>query len=177
MDLCQQSDVCFLIHSLGWSQLFFQGASVLISWLQSLSAGILEPKKIKSVTFSIFSPSICLEMIGLDAMIFIFWMLRFFVVVCFFECWFLSQLFHSRVLPSPRGSWVPLHFLPLEWYHLHTWGCWYFSQQSGFQLVEPCCAFAILNLSNFSTSGSNCCFLNCIQVFQETGQMVWHSHL
>ena len=25
------------------------------------------------------------------------------------------------------GSLVPLHFLPLEWYHLHIWGCWYFS--------------------------------------------------
>ena len=38
---------------------FFQGASVLISWLQSPSAVILEPKKIKSDTVSIVSPSIC----------------------------------------------------------------------------------------------------------------------
>ena len=30
---------------------------------------------------------------------------------------------------------VPLHFLPLQWYHLHIWGCWYFSGQSWFQLV------------------------------------------
>ena len=29
----------------------------------------------------------------------------------------------------------PLHFLPLDWYHLHIWGCWYFSQQSWFQLM------------------------------------------
>ena len=36
---------------------------------------------------------------------------------------------------SSGGSLVPLHFLPLEWYHLHIWGCWYFSQQSWFQLV------------------------------------------
>ena len=35
---------------LGWSQLSFQGASVLISWLQSLSVVILEPAKIKSLT-------------------------------------------------------------------------------------------------------------------------------
>ena len=41
---------------------------LLISWLQSLSAVILEPKKIKSVTVSIFSPSICQEVMGLDAM-------------------------------------------------------------------------------------------------------------
>ena len=42
---------------------------LLISWLQSLSTLILEPKKIKSVTISIVSPSICHEVIGLDAMI------------------------------------------------------------------------------------------------------------
>ena len=35
-----------------------------------------------------------------------------------------SQCFHSPVSPSSRGSLVPLHFLPLEWYHLHIWGCW-----------------------------------------------------
>ena len=38
---------------------------LLISWLQSLSALMLEPKKIKSVTVSTFSPSICHEVIGL----------------------------------------------------------------------------------------------------------------
>ena len=48
---------------------------LLISWLQSLSAVILEPKKIKSVTVSPSSPSVCHEVKGLDAMIFIFWML------------------------------------------------------------------------------------------------------
>ena len=42
---------------------------LLISWLQSPSAVILEPKKIKSVTVSIVSPSICCEVMGLDAMI------------------------------------------------------------------------------------------------------------
>ena len=45
---------------------------LLISWLQSPSAVILEPKKIKSVTVSIVSPSICQEVVGQDAMIFIF---------------------------------------------------------------------------------------------------------
>ena len=42
---------------------------LLISWLQSPSLVILEPKKIKSVTVSIVSPSICHEVVGLDAMI------------------------------------------------------------------------------------------------------------
>ena len=45
---------------------------LLISWLQSPSAVILEPRKIKSATVSTVSPSICHEVMGLDAMIFIF---------------------------------------------------------------------------------------------------------
>ena len=46
---------------------------LLISWLQSPSAVILEPKKIKSLTISIVSPSICHEVMGQDAIIFFFW--------------------------------------------------------------------------------------------------------
>ena len=45
---------------------------LLISWVQSPSAVILEPKKIKSVTVSIVSPSICHEVMGPDAMILVF---------------------------------------------------------------------------------------------------------
>ena len=45
---------------------------LLISWLQSPSTVILEPKKIKSVTVSIVSPSICHEVMGPDAMILVF---------------------------------------------------------------------------------------------------------
>ena len=50
---------------------------LLISWLQSLFAVILEPKIIMSVAVSIVSPSICNEGMGPDAIIFIFWMLSF----------------------------------------------------------------------------------------------------
>ena len=56
---------------------------LLIAWLQSPSEVILEPKKIKSITVSIVSSSICHEVMGLDAMILVFWM------------WVLSQHFHS----------------------------------------------------------------------------------
>uniref|UniRef100_A0AC11D895 Uncharacterized protein n=1 Tax=Ovis aries TaxID=9940 RepID=A0AC11D895_SHEEP len=45
---------------------------LLISWLQSPSAVILEPPKIKSATVSTISPSICHEVMGPDAMIFVF---------------------------------------------------------------------------------------------------------
>ena len=96
---------------------------LLISWLQLPSAVILEPEKIKSVNISTFFPFICHEVMGLDAMIY------------FFECWVLSHLFNSSLSPSSRHSLVPLSFLPLEWYHLHIWSCWYFSWQSWFQLV------------------------------------------
>ena len=45
---------------------------LLISWLQSPSVVILEPRKIKSATVSTVSPSICYEVMGLDAMILVF---------------------------------------------------------------------------------------------------------
>ena len=45
---------------------------LLVSWLQTQSAVILEPKKIKPVTASTFSPSICHEVMGPDAMILVF---------------------------------------------------------------------------------------------------------
>ena len=46
--------------------------SLLISWLQSPSAVILEPKKIKSVTVYIVSPPICQAVMGLDVIILVF---------------------------------------------------------------------------------------------------------
>ena len=70
---------------------------LLISWLQSPSAVILEPKKIKFVAVSTVSSSICYEVMGPDGMIF------------FFECWVLSQLFHSPLSLSSRG--LVLHSL------------------------------------------------------------------
>ena len=50
---------------------------ILISWLQSPSAVIWEGKKIKSLTVSTVSPSICHEVMGPDAMILAFCMLSF----------------------------------------------------------------------------------------------------
>ena len=50
---------------------------LLISWLQSLSDVILEPKKIKFTTVSIVSPFSCHEVMGTGAMILVFWMLSF----------------------------------------------------------------------------------------------------
>ena len=72
---------------------------IFISWLQSPSAFILEPKKRKSVTVSIVSPYICHEVMGLDAMIFVFWMLSFKPDFSFSSFSFIKRLFSSS-LPS-----------------------------------------------------------------------------
>ena len=70
--------------------------------LQSQSAVILEPRKIKSVTVSIVSPSICHEVIGLDAMIFVFWMLYFKPTFSCSSFTFIKRLFSSSSLSAIR---------------------------------------------------------------------------
>ena len=87
-----------------------------ISWLQSPSAVILEPKKIKPHCFHCF-PIDLHEVMGLDTMILVFWMLNFKPAFSVFFFTFIERPF----------SW--------GWCHLHIWGYWYFSQQSWFQLV------------------------------------------
>ena len=66
--------ISLLFHMLSRLVILFLPKSkhLLISWLQSPSEMILEPKKIKSVTVSNVSPSICREVVGLDTMIFSF---------------------------------------------------------------------------------------------------------
>ena len=73
---------------------------LLISWLQSLSARILEPQKIKSVTVSIVSPSICHEEVGQDAMIFVFQMLSFKPAFSLSSFTFIKRLFSSSLLSA-----------------------------------------------------------------------------
>ena len=87
---------------------------LLISWLQSWSSVILEHREINSETVSIFPPVYLPRNDGKGCH-----------DLSFFVCWVLSQLFHSLLSPSSRGSLVPLCFLPLRWCHI--WGYWYFS--------------------------------------------------
>ena len=94
---------------------------LLISWLQSLLAVILEPREIKSDTVFTFSSSICHEVMEPDTMIFVFLMLSFNPAFSFSSFTLITRLFSSL-----------RHFLPLEWYHLYIWGCWHFSQQYWF---------------------------------------------
>ena len=160
---------------------------LLISWLQALSSVVLEPKKIKSVIAPPFPPPICHEVVRLDIMILVFWMLSF------------KSAFSLFSFTLSKSSLVPLHILPLEWY-LHIWGCCYFSQQSWFLLndlsslafhmrysayklnkqgdnIQPChTPFQVLNESVVPCKVLTC-FLTHKQVSQEAGKMVWYSHL
>ena len=95
---------------------------LLISWLQSPTAVILEPPKIKSVTVFIVSPSIFHEEMGPDAVILVFWMLSFKPTFSLSSFTFTKRLFSSSSLSATRGD-------------LHIWGYWYFSWQSWFQLM------------------------------------------
>ena len=64
------------------------------------------------------------EVMGPDALIFVILNVKF------------KASFFTPLSPSSTGSLVSLYSLPLEWYHLHTWSCWCFSQQTGFQFVS-----------------------------------------
>ena len=75
---------------------------LLISWLQSPSAVILESKKIKSDTLSTVSPSISHEVMGPDAMILVFWMLSFKPTFSPSSFTFIKRLFSSSSLSAIR---------------------------------------------------------------------------
>ena len=92
---------------------------VLISWLKSPSAVILEPRKIKSDTVSTVSPSISHEVVGPDAMIFVFWMLSFKPPFSLSTFTFIKRLFSSYSLSAIRV--VSSAYLRLLIFLLATW--------------------------------------------------------
>ena len=74
MDLFRQSNIsAFYMLSRLVIDFLPRSKHLLISWLQSPSTVILEPPEIKSVIVSIVSPSICLEVMGLHAVILVFY--------------------------------------------------------------------------------------------------------
>ena len=81
---------------------FPRSKCLLISWLQSPSPVTLEPKKIKSVTASTVSPCICHEVMGPDAMIFVYWMLSFKSTFSLSSFTFIKRLFSSSSLSVIR---------------------------------------------------------------------------
>ena len=155
---------------------------LLISWLQSPSAIILEPQKIKSLTVSIVSPPICHEVMGPEAMILVIWTLSFKSTFSLSSFTLIRRLFSSslsavRVVSSG----------------ISIWGYWYFSPQSWFQLVllpAQCFSWCTLHISSISRvtiyrcdallsrSGTSlllhvqcCCFLPCYRFLRR--QVRW----
>ena len=84
---------------------------LLVSWLQSPSAVILAPQKIKSDTVSTVSPSICHEVMGPDDMILVHWMLSFKPTFSLSSFTFIKSLFSSSSLSAIRM--VPSAYLRL----------------------------------------------------------------
>ena len=174
-----------------------QSKCLLISWLQSPSAVILQPKKIKSATVYIVSPSICLEVMGPDAMFLVFWMLSFKPAFSLFSYTFIKRFFRSSSLSAIRVAssaylrlliFLPQILIPAcdssspafrmmysayklnkRGDNIQPWRTPFPSwNQSVIPKLEPVC---------YSMSSSNCCFLTCIQISQEAGRVVWYSHL
>ena len=75
---------------------------LLILWLQTPSAVILKPSKIKSVTVSTFSSSICHELMGLDTIILVFWVMSFKPAFSLSSCTFIKRLLNSSLLSAFR---------------------------------------------------------------------------
>ena len=99
----------------------------LISWLQSSSTMILELKKRKSVTISTFSLSICHEVMGPNAMIFVFWMLSFKPFFPLSSFTLIKRLFSSSSFSALRVEssaylrlliFLPAILIPLSFHYL-----------------------------------------------------------
>ena len=122
-DLCWQSDVSRLVIAF-----LPRSKHLLILWLQSPSAVILEPPKIKSLTVSTVSPSICHEVMGPDAMMLVFWVLSFKPTFSLSSFTFIKRLFSSSLLSAigwclSRQSWFHLVLHPAQrfsWCTLHV---------------------------------------------------------
>ena len=107
VDLCRQLDVSAFKDAVEVCRLLTKlkdapSRRLLISWLLYPSAVIMEPKKVKSVTASISSPSICQEVMGPVAMILVFFMLSFrpFFALSSFTSFNSSSLSAIRLISS-----------------------------------------------------------------------------
>ena len=163
---------------------------LLISWLQPTSAVILEPPKIKSDTVSTVSPSISHEVMGSEAMIFVFWMLSFKPTFSLSSFTFIKRLFSSSSLSAIRvvsSAYLRLFiFLPAilipacvssSAAFLMMYSAYKLNNQ-GDNIQPWSTPFPIWNQSVVPCPvRTDLCFLTCIQISQEAGQVVWYSHL
>ena len=123
-----------------------------------------------------FFPFCLREVMGPDAMILVFYMLDIKLAFTLSSFTFIKRLFSwaglgltaQEIIISLEVAAIPKksnakeslnyytimlfsssQFLPLKWYYLHIWGCWYFSWQSGFQLwfIQPGISWCTLHRS------------------------------
>ena len=100
-DLLANKCLCFYICCNRFVIAFLpRGKHLLIPRLQSPSAAILEPPKIKSLTVSIVSPSICHDVMAQDTMNSVFWMLSFKPAFSLSSFTFIKRLFSSSLLSA-----------------------------------------------------------------------------
>ena len=171
----------FVLAFLARSIFQFHGCSHCSQWF-------LKSKKIRYVPVSIVSPSICQEMMGPDAMIFVVWTLSFkpgfslssltfkklfssfllSVIKVVSSAYLMLLIFLLAILiPAYSSSSLPFHMM-CSVYKLKKTGWLYTALMCSFPNFEPV---------HCSTSSSNCCLLTCIQISQEAGKVVWYSHL
>ena len=162
---------------------------LLISWLQSPSAVILEPKKRKSVTISTFSPFICHRVMGLDAVILVFWMLSFKPGFSLSSFTLIKKLFNSSPLFPIKV--VSSAYLRLLIFLLAIWipACDSFSlafcmtysayklNKQGDNIQPSCTPFPVLNQSIVPCPVLTVASLTWMLISQEAGKVVWYSHL
>ena len=156
---------------------------LLILWLQSLSAVILESRKIKSVTVFTFYPSICHKVMGLDAMIFAFWKWSFKPAFSLSSFTFINSLFSSSSLSAIKvisSAYLRLLIFLLEMLIsalLHPGILHDVLIQAWWRYTALTYSFPNFEPVHCSIFRSYCCFLTCIVVSQETGNVVRYSLL
>ena len=150
---------------------------LLISWLQSPSPVILEPKKIKSVTLFTFSPIFAMKWWD--------WCHDLSFLNAEFQASFFTLLFSSysvsasrvvssaylRLLVSLSAILIPVCDSSSLLFHMMYSACKLNKQGDN---IHPCPSFESVSCSMFSSS---CCFLTHIQVSQEISNVVLYSHL
>ena len=104
--------LCFLIHSLG-CHCFSSKEQASFNFVATITICSDFTAQEDKMRYFHFFPIYLHEMMGPDAMILIFWRLSLKSVFSLSSFTLIKRLFL-----------VPLHFLPLECYHLHIWGCW-----------------------------------------------------
>ena len=157
---------------------------LLISWLQLPSAVIFGAQENKVChCFHCFSSTVH-EVMGLDAMILVFWMLSFKPTFSIPSFPFIKRLFRSSLLFAIRVvSSVSLRlliFLPAILIPAYASSSLAFlmmySAKQG-DNIQPWQSFPDLEPVCCSMSGPNCCFLTCMQISQEAGKVFCYSHI